>query len=122
MKSNINSVLLSTGSFWEGIDIKGEALSNVIIVRLPFPIPTPIIEYKCSVVDNKEEVLIPEMKIKLKQGIGRLIRSKDDTGIISILDSRIERYIDKVSECIPTTNITKNIDDIKEFVINKKIV
>lgn len=118
-KNNINSVLLSTGSFWEGIDIKGKSLSNVIIVRLPFPIPTPIIEYKCSVVNNNEQILVPEMKIKLKQGIGRLIRGKDDTGIVSILDSRIEKHINKVLECIPTSNITYNIDDVSKFA--KKI-
>lgn len=121
-KNNINSVLLSTGSFWEGIDIKGKSLSNVIIVRLPFPIPDPIIEYKCSIVDDNEKVLVPEMKIKLKQGIGRLIRGKDDTGIISILDSRIERHLNKVLECIPTSNITYNIDDVKKFVIENKII
>ncbi|MCI9063968.1 MAG: ATP-dependent DNA helicase [Clostridia bacterium] len=121
-KNNINSVLLSTGSFWEGIDIKGKSLSNVIIVRLPFPIPDPIIEYKCSIVDDNEKVLVPEMKIKLKQGIGRLIRGKDDTGIISILDSRIERHLNKVLECIPTSNITYNIDDVKKFVIKNKII
>lgn len=120
-KDNINSVLLSTGSFWEGIDIKGKSLSNVIIVRLPFPIPDPIIEYKCSVVDDNEKVLIPEMKIKLKQGIGRLIRGKDDTGIISILDSRIERYYNKVLDCIPTSKITYNIEDVKKFVTEKNI-
>ncbi len=120
-KNDINSVLLSTGSFWEGIDIKGKSLSNVIIVRLPFPIPDPIIEYKCSVVDDNEKVLIPEMKIKLKQGIGRLIRGKDDTGIVSILDSRIERYLNKVLECIPTSNITYNIEDVKKFVAEKNI-
>ena len=120
-KDNINSVLLSTGSFWEGIDIKGKSLSNVIIVRLPFPIPDPIIEYKCSVVDDNEKVLIPEMKIKLKQGIGRLIRGKDDTGIISILDSRIERHLNKVLECIPTSNITYDIEDVKKFVTEKNI-
>lgn len=120
-KNDINSVLLSTGSFWEGIDIKGKSLSNVIIVRLPFPIPDPIIEYKCSLVDDNEKVLIPEMKIKLKQGIGRLIRGKEDTGIVSILDSRIERHLNKVLECIPTSNITYNIDEVKKFVIEKNI-
>lgn len=121
-KNNINSVLLSTGSFWEGIDIKGKSLSNVIIVRLPFPIPTPIIEYKCSVVNNNEQVLIPEMKIKLKQGIGRLIRGKDDVGIVSILDSRIEKHINKVLECIPTSNITYSIEDVSKFAKKNKII
>lgn len=121
-KNDINSVLLSTGTFWEGIDIKGKSLSSVIIVRLPFPIPDPIIEYKCSVVDDKLKVLIPEMKIKLKQGIGRLIRGKDDTGIVSILDSRIERYLNKVLECIPTSNIIYDIDDVKSFAIKHSII
>ena len=121
-KNDINSVLLSTGTFWEGIDIKGKSLSSVIIVRLPFPIPDPIIEYKCSVVDDKLKVLIPEMKIKLKQGIGRLIRGKDDTGIVSILDSRIEKYLNKVLECIPTSNITYDIDDVKSFVMKHSII
>ena len=121
-KNDINSVLLSTGTFWEGIDIKGKSLSSVIIVRLPFPIPDPIIEYKCSVVDDKLKVLIPEMKIKLKQGIGRLIRGKDDTGIVSILDSRIEKYLNKVLECIPTSNITYDIDDVKSFAIKHSII
>lgn len=120
-KDNVNSVLLSTGSFWEGIDIKGKSLSNVIIVRLPFPIPDPIIEYKCSIVDKKEKVLVPEMKIKLKQGIGRLIRGKDDRGIVSILDSRIQIYLEKVLDCIPTSNITFNIEDVKKFVDENKI-
>ena len=71
--------------------------------------------------DDREKVLIPEMKIKLKQGIGRLIRGKDDTGIVSILDSRIERHLNKVLECIPTSNITYNIEDVKKFVIEKNI-
>ena len=120
-KSNINSVLLSTGAFWEGIDIKGKSLSNVIIVRLPFPLPTPIINHKCSLVTNRMQVLVPEMKIKLKQGIGRLIRGKEDTGIISILDSRVNTYLNKITNCIPTSNITKNIEDVKQFVIENKI-
>lgn len=113
--------MLSTGSFWEGIDIKGKSLSNVIIVILPFPIPDPIIEYKCSIVDKKEKVLVPEMKIKLKQGVGRLIRGKDDRGIVSILDSRIQIYLEKVLDCIPTSNITFNIEDVKKFVDENKI-
>ena len=63
-----NSILLGTGAFWEGISIDGEALSCVVIFRLPFPVPDPIIEYKSSVAKNKmEDVLLPHMIIKLKQ-------------------------------------------------------
>ena len=70
-KSNINSVLLGTGSYWEGISVEGMALSSVIIFKLPFPVPEPIIDYKCSLSGDKHlmEVLVPEMVIKLKQGI-----------------------------------------------------
>ena len=81
-KEDTNSVLLGTGAYWEGISIEGKSLSNVIIFRLPFPVPDPIIEYKCSVAkDALMDVRVPEMIIKLKQGIGRLIRNFTDTGM-----------------------------------------
>ena len=74
-KQDVNSVLLGTGVFWEGISIEGIALSNLIIYKLPFPLPEPIINEKCKRSKNPlEEVLVPEMIIKLKQGVGRLIR------------------------------------------------
>jgi len=89
-KTDVNSVLLGTGSFWEGISIEGRALSNLIIFRLPFPVPEPIIDYKRSISkDGLMEVSVPEMIIKLKQGIGRLIRNENDFGIVSIIDSRL---------------------------------
>ena len=88
-KEDTNSVLLGTGAYWEGISIEGKSLSNVIIFRLPFPVPDPIIEYKCSVAkDALMDVRVPEMIIKLKQGIGRLIRNFTDTGIVCIIDRR----------------------------------
>ena len=67
-QNNVNSVLLGTGTYWEGINIKGESLSQVIIFKLPFPVPDPIVEYKmrkteCPLMD----VAVPEMIIKLKQ-------------------------------------------------------
>ena len=81
-QNNVNSVLLGTGTYWEGINIQGKSLSQVIIFKLPFPAPDPIVEYKmrkteCPLMD----VAVPEMIIKLKQGVGRLIRSSDDKGI-----------------------------------------
>ena len=119
-KNNTNSILFSTGIFWEGIDIKGESLSNLIIARLPFPVVDPIIEYKSSLYENGfKEVYIPEMLIKLKQGVGRLIRSETDKGIVSILDSRVSKYEDIIKETLPIKNFTSNMDDVKEFV--KKI-
>ena len=81
-KEDTNSVLLGDGCILGSISIEGKSLSNVIIFRLPFPVPDPIIEYKCSVAkDALMDVRVPEMIIKLKQGIGRLIRNFTDTGI-----------------------------------------
>ena len=124
-RNNINSILFSTGIFWEGIDIKGPSLSNLIIARLPFPVVDPIIEYKSSLYkDGFSSVYLPEMLIKLKQGVGRLIRCESDTGIVSILDSRVTRYEDAIKETLPIKNFTKDEGEIKEFVkkleLNKK--
>ena len=113
-KEDTNSVLLGTGAYWEGISIEGKSLSNVIIFRLPFPVPDPIIEYKCSVAkDALMDVRVPEMIIKLKQGIGRLIRNFTDTGIVCIIDRRLrdeppERYHDITWDSLPIKNRTSS--------------
>ena len=125
-RNDINSVLFSTGIFWEGIDIKGESLSSLIIARLPFPVVDPIMEYKKDLygADGFNKVYIPEMLIKLKQGIGRLIRSETDKGIVSILDSRLntnKNYQDLVKETIPIKNFVYNIKDVEKFVKDNKI-
>ncbi|WP_237179345.1 ATP-dependent DNA helicase [Paenibacillus sp. MMS18-CY102] len=114
-------VLLGTGVFWEGLDIKGDDLSQVIIVRLPFPVPDPILDYKITTVEKRNDVLIPEMLTRLRQGAGRLIRSETDKGVLSILDSRLSSLSDKdyremVLEALPIRQRTENIEDIKSFV------
>ena len=82
-------------SFWGGVDVPGEALSNVIITRLPFAVPDhPLIEAKLELIEERggdpfTEYSLPEAILKLRQGIGRLIRTKSDRGIIVILDNRI---------------------------------
>jgi len=89
------SVLFGTDSFWSGVDVPGEALSNVIITRLPFAVPDhPLIEAKLELVQERggdafTEYSLPEAILKLRQGVGRLIRTKSDRGIIVILDNRI---------------------------------
>lgn len=94
-RTDVDSVLFGTTSFWEGVDVQGEALSNVIIVRLPFSVPThPIVEARIEDIQAKGgnsfmEYNLPEAIIRLKQGFGRLIRTKKDTGIVVILDPRI---------------------------------
>jgi ATP-dependent DNA helicase DinG len=94
-KSSQDGVLFGTDSFWTGVDVPGEALSNVIITRLPFAVPDhPLIEAKLEFIESNggdpfTEYSLPEAILKLRQGVGRLIRTKTDQGIIVILDNRI---------------------------------
>jgi len=94
-KSTPRAVLFGTDSFWSGVDVPGEALSNVIITRLPFAVPDhPLIEAKLELIQERggdpfTEYSLPEAILKLRQGVGRLIRTKSDCGIIVILDNRI---------------------------------
>lgn len=117
-------VLLATGVFWEGINIDGPDLSQVIITRLPFPVPDPIMEYKTSLSSNPmRDILLPEMIIKLRQGVGRLIRSETDKGILAILDSRISQnpvyakeYRDQVLASIPIRRSVSSISELNIFM------
>lgn len=115
-KENERSVLLGTDSFWEGIDIIGDSLSNVIIQKLPFKVPTDPVFYKQNIILNENKkssfnlIQIPHVILKLKQGIGRLIRSEYDSGNIIILDDRLvnSSYGNK---------ILTSLDYVKEKVI-----
>ena len=117
-----NPILFGTDSFWEGVDVQGEQLKSVIIVKLPFKVPDdPVTEAIIEHIrENKgnpfNEFQVPQAVIKFKQGIGRLIRSKSDTGIITILDNRVitKYYGRKFLNSLPKTNI---IVDSKENII-----
>ena len=94
-KSTPRSVLFGTDSFWMGVDVPGDALSNVIITRLPFAVPDhPLIEAKLELITERggdafTEYSLPEAILKFRQGVGRLIRTKTDRGVIVVLDNRI---------------------------------
>jgi ATP-dependent DNA helicase DinG len=94
-KADINSVIFGADTFWQGVDVPGESLSNVIITRLPFSVPShPLLEarledIRCRGGSPFVEYQIPEAVIKLKQGFGRLIRTRTDRGIVVILDPRV---------------------------------
>ena len=95
-REDTDSVLFGTSSFWEGVDVRGEALSNVIITRLPFEVPThPVMEARVKQIKESGgneffEFSLPEAILRLKQGFGRLIRTQADSGIVVILDPRIK--------------------------------
>ncbi|MFH1613889.1 MAG: helicase C-terminal domain-containing protein [Planctomycetota bacterium] len=105
------SVLFGTDSFWQGVDVPGQALSNVIIVKLPFAVPNhPLIAGKLEQIRSQGQnpfykYQLPTAIIKFKQGFGRLIRNKTDTGIVVVLDSRIihktygRMFLDAVPQC-----------------------
>ena len=108
-KKNRDSVLFGLDSFWQGVDVPGESLSNVIITRLPFMIPDqPLIEARLDTIRARNgnpfmEYSLPEAVLKFRQGIGRLIRSEQDKGIVVVLDNRIvgKRYGEVFLKAVP---------------------
>ena len=121
-KQSDGGVLFASGALWEGIDIPGDALSMLIIVKLPFQVPDPIGDYEQTLYANmfeyKSKLVVPEMLIKLKQGFGRLIRTEKDTGVVAILDSRANcygAYRERVLTALPDCYVTADIKDIETF-------
>ena len=110
-----NAVLFGTDSFWEGVDVKGEALRLVIITRQPFQVPTePVQQARAEKIkadggDPFREFSLPQAVIKFRQGFGRLIRSRNDRGAVLILDRRVinKNYGRTFLRSLPDTEIIK---------------
>ena len=113
-----DAVLFGTSSFWQGIDVQGHKLRNVIIVKLPFSVPDePIVEARHEHITRTGgnpfmDLSLPEAIIRLKQGFGRLIRSKTDKGIVVILDSRVKtkRYGKQFLDALPDVKVVEVVD------------
>ena len=118
-----NAVLFATSTFWEGIDVVGDRLSCVIIDRLPFPSPgDPIVAAKLRAIEavggrSFEEYMIPSAIVRLKQGFGRLIRSKSDRGLVVLLDGRAAsmRYGAEIVAALPPARRVERLDDVRAF-------
>jgi ATP-dependent DNA helicase DinG len=123
-KNTPGAVLFATSSFWQGVDVPGEQLSCVIVDRLPFAVPSdPIVAARVRALqeDGRNafgEFQVPQAVLALKQGFGRLIRSKTDRGVLALLDSRIQRmaYGKIFLESLPGYATTQELRDVAEFL------
>ncbi|HXX18113.1 MAG TPA: ATP-dependent DNA helicase [Candidatus Acidoferrum sp.] len=126
-RSTPNAVLFATASFWQGVDVPGAQLSCVIIDRLPFAVPSdPIVAARVRALQEDgrnafAEYQVPEAVLALKQGFGRLIRSKSDRGILAILDNRIQRmqYGKIFLESLPEYTTTRDLAEVARFMENQ---
>jgi ATP-dependent DNA helicase DinG len=122
-RSTPNAVLFGTSSFWQGVDVQGEALSCVIIDKLPFAVPNdPVVMARMKAIEEAGgkpffDYQVPSAVLTLKQGFGRLIRSLEDRGVLVLLDPRIrkQRYGQTFLQSLPPYRMTATITDVAEF-------
>jgi ATP-dependent DNA helicase DinG len=122
-RSTPNAVLFATSSFWQGVDVPGEQLSCVIIDKLPFAVPSdPVVEARIGAIrdsggDAFHSFQVPQAAIALKQGFGRLIRSRTDRGLLALLDNRITktRYGQIFFDSLPDYRFTTRREEVERF-------
>jgi len=127
-KNTPGAVLFATSSFWQGVDVPGDQLSCVIVDRLPFAVPSdPIVAARVAALQEDgrnpfAEFQVPQAVLSLKQGFGRLIRTKTDRGVLALLDSRIERmpYGKIFLESLPRYAVTRELRDVGRFLEKSK--
>ena len=130
-RNQTESVLFATDSFWQGVDVPGESLSQVIIVKLPFTVPNdPIFKARSEAIELKGgssfmELSLPEAIIKFRQGVGRLMRRSTDRGSVVVLDRRIyEKYYGKLFLLnVPESkriydSLDNIVDSVSNFIFN----
>jgi ATP-dependent DNA helicase DinG len=123
-KMTPNAVLFATASFWQGVDVKGEALSAVIIDKLPFQVPSdPLVAARSARIEREggnpfSEYQVPSAILRLKQGFGRLLRSTTDRGVLAVLDNRLstKSYGRLFMDSLPDYEVTNRIEDLVEFM------
>lgn len=122
-RSTPHCVLFATASFWQGVDVPGEQLSCVIIDKLPFAVPSdPVVESRIRAIREEGgnpfyEYQVPQAALSLKQGFGRLIRSRSDRGVLSLLDNRItkQRYGKVFLDSLPAYGFTTRLAEVERF-------
>jgi ATP-dependent DNA helicase DinG len=122
-RTEIDSVLLATATFWQGVDVPGESLSLLVIDKLPFGSPgDPLAEARCERIvelggDWFRDYALPAAVLQLRQGFGRLIRSAEDRGVVAILDPRVQtrRYGAVFLESLPSCPVTADLAEVARF-------
>jgi ATP-dependent DNA helicase DinG len=124
-----NAVLVATASFWQGVDVPGDALRLVVLEKIPFPMPSePVILARAQALEEKGkkpfvDLHVPLAKIALKQGFGRLIRTRTDRGIVALLDDRVHRrgYGKSLLAALPPARRATDLDDVRAFWADREV-